>query len=158
MKPQAQTSIHIVAVRIILYGIVLVAVAQLISLEALQNEMAGAKYGENSLTEIMQIIFLCLTFTLFLWCGRIAPSKRSLCTLLAGFAMVACIRELDNILDKYVFDGAWQLLVVILLVTIIFLVYLQRDTLKEAIVDFLNQPSFGIIVSGFLIIFTFSII
>lgn len=149
-------SIPVVAGRIILYGIVLVGVAYLISLEGLSSEGGEKLYGEGSLTEYMQILFLVLSSFLLGILGFRYKANRSLSILLVGISLVACIREFDNILDHYVFDGAWQVLALLAAALTGYWVYKLRAGLKQAIAEFMNQPAFGIIISGFLIVFTFS--
>ena len=156
MKSQYNRSIPIVATRIIIFGIVLVFVVFLMGLEAGDANIGETLYQEKSLTESMQIMFLLLSAMLFGIIGYRYEDKRSLSILLVGISLAAFIRELDNFLDHNVFDGAWQTFVLIDILIVGFFTYRLRATLKEAILEFMNHPAFGMVVSGFLVVFVFS--
>lgn len=143
------------AVRILIYAVLLAGLTQLIALQAYQVH-ADDLYAEGSLIEWLQVTFILLTIAVITGIGSLDRSKRSLSILMIGMLLMATIREFDWTLDAYVFDGAWQLAVACTLLVTIMLVFRQRQTLMPAIQDFVNEPAFGIMLSGFLILFVFS--
>lgn len=140
--------------RISLYGLIVVGIAELIRLDGM--ELPEAEFGENSFSEWAQEISLIVIAIAFFWVGRKFPDKRALTTLLAGMSIMGLIREYNNFFKEYFFVGAWTSLVLLTAIITAYLVYRQRHTLVPAIVDFIQRPSFGMLIAGFLTIIVFS--
>ena len=76
--------------------------------------------------------------------------------LFIGILSIFCIREFDSFLDKYVFDGAWQIFVLIILFLLTLFIYKERNAIVKSTNEFVKHCSFGIMQSGFLILMVFS--
>ena len=147
-------AIRNIILRIVFYAVLLLLVTQLIYVDAL--EVAKPKFMEASWTEYLQVITLFLTALIFYISAYKWPKFRSLGILLGGAASIALIRELDAYLDTYVFDGAWQMLALVAVISIVWMTYKWRKGLIEAIHYFIGTQSFGLCLGGFLTVFVFS--
>lgn len=156
MEKTVNQSISIVAGRIFLYVLALAGVAYIIGFEALSNEPGAVIYKENSPTEYLQLTFLTLSICIFSFIALHDEKRKALGLLLAGIAGLGLVRELDQFLEIYFFHGSWKVLALIVIFATAFQVYRLRKYLHSAIIEFINQPSFGIMISGFLVVFAFS--
>ena len=141
--------------RLIIYGLILVGIAQLLYFDAF-NVINGGKFGENSYTEWAQVMVLIITNLVLFWLGRISPKEKVMIFGLLGFLTMALIREFDLYLDEYVFDGAWQLLAFSTLAVTLIIVYKHREHLEEASQKVIQTSAFGFISAGLLVTFVFS--
>lgn len=140
--------------RLVLYSLVLVGIAQLLFLDAF-NVIDGGKFSENSYTEWAQVGILALVNLVIFWTGRISKSHRVIIAGLQGFFLMSLIREFDYYLDTFVFDGAWQLFAFSVLAATIVVLFKRREEILFASKVF-NTSAFGLISSGVLITFVFS--
>lgn len=154
MTDQPGTGMTGVMVRVFLYGVVVALAALALDIEAPSN-IAGDLYTDYGYTERFQDLALLLSIACFAAVAVIRPSDRALALLFAGLATSALIRESDYLLDD-VFDGLWQLLVTVTLATTIAAVWRWRAGFREAVRRFTGQPAFGLMLSGFLVVFVFS--
>ena len=69
---------------------------------------------------------------------------------------MAFIREFDAFLDHKVHDGAWQVLVLIVLATVLYKSYQNRKALWNSLPNYLLSYPFGIMISGMIITFAYS--
>ena len=92
----------------------------------------------------------------FFWVGRKSPDKNAFTTLMVGMALMGLIREYNNFFQEYFFVGAWTILLLLTGIVTAYLVYRKRHKLISGITDFIQRPSFGLVVAGFLIIVVFS--
>ena len=142
-------------VRFIFYSALLVGFILVITWEA-KNAPHETLFSEQSLLEYLQEASLFCTAILCLFIYRIFPDKKALALLLGGAALVALIREFDSFFDSKVFDGAWQVFVMITMALVIVSLVPLRKTILPLISDFIQRKSFGIVFSGFLTVFVFS--
>jgi len=140
-------------VKILIYAVILFGIYGILQIDSNQE---GKIFKENSLTEWLQILFMVFTSIVFYISGKIDKNNLALMKLLIGLLFIAIIRELDEVLDKFVFDGAWQILALVILLVLSFLVYKHRKNLAPSINKFVKLSSFGILQSGFLIVMVFS--
>ena len=133
-----------------LYLLLVAGVCQLISIEG-YSQLTESIYGEASLTENMQIAFSGICCLLFLVAARMSQKLRPAAVMLAALTGMMLIRESDAFLDKNVFDGAWQTLVVaVLFATAIYLIR-QPHPIKPSLEAFIRLSSAGMLMSGFLV-------
>ncbi|MCB5160866.1 hypothetical protein [Marinomonas algarum] len=66
------------------------------------------------------------------------------------------VREFDAFLDFYLFDGAWQLFVVVILTFITVFVWGRISKIYGSIKHYSLQPSFGMFIAGFVTVVVFS--
>lgn len=154
VNDQPGTGVAGVVARVFLYGAVVAASALLLGLEGAPNS-AGDLYSDYGHTERFQDLFLLLSIACFVIVAAISPPDRSLALLFAGMATMALIREADYFLDK-VFDGLWQVLVTVTLAATVAAVWRWRGGFRDAVRRFTAQPAFGLLLSGFLVVFVFS--
>jgi len=69
---------------------------------------------------------------------------------------MALVREFDSVLDHYVYDGAWQTIVLIILVILGVLIFKSRKKLASALPSYMNSFSFGLLIAGMLIAFIYN--
>ena len=140
--------------RVLFYGAILYGISELIYIDSDTMRPLG-KFGEDSLTEWTQEIFLLLSFIMFLILGRYDRTITGFTGMLSGMALMAFIREFNNYFHTW-FSGAWQLLVLGVLILTVIYVYRNRDTFVKPFYDFLNLPAFGVMMSGFVSLMVFS--
>jgi hypothetical protein len=140
--------------RVIFYSAIMLLISHLIYLDSVTETHTG-KFGEHSYTEWAQEIFLVLAFILYFTLGRYERGITGFTGIMAGMSLMAFIRELNNYLHTW-FSGAWQLLVLIVLVLTIIYVYRNRGTLIRPFYEYLELPAFGVKLSGFITIMIFS--
>lgn len=154
MTEQSGTGLTGIIVRVFLYGAIVALAALALGTEGPANG-DGDMYTDYGHTERFQDLALILTVLCFGWTAAINPADRGPALLLAGMAAAALIRESDYFLDT-VFDGFWQLLVALVLAATTALVLRFRAGFQDAVRRMTAQPAFGLMLSGFLVIFVFS--
>lgn len=155
IKIFASTSIAGSLVRYLFYALLTGAMALCVTWEA-QHVAIADRFGESSLLEYLQVVTLLLAALSAYLAGYFNASRATLSKMFAAAACIACVREFDFALDRYLFDGAWQLLVFMILLIAGLRAWQHRDELKETLLDFMQLPSFGIMVGGFITVFVFS--
>lgn len=154
MSDQAGTGMAGVIARVFLHGAVVAFAALALGLEGPPNA-GGDLYTDYGRTERFQDLALVLSIACFACVAAVSPSERGLALLFAGMAATALIREADYLLDK-AFDGLWQLLATVTLAATIAAVVRLRAGFHDAVRRFTAQPAFGLMLSGFLVVFVFS--
>jgi len=144
-----------IAARIILGGILMVFLTQLMMLDALKTDVE-IKFMESTYTEWAQQVILFLMAALFAHSAYHYRKWRGLSLLLAGISLAGLIREYNNFFNEQVFDGAWQLLVLLVVLTTWYLVRKYRKDFWKDVEGFFGSMSFGFLLAGFLTTFIFS--
>jgi hypothetical protein len=116
----------------------------------------GSRYGEASLVEYLETMFLVLVAALFWIAASSSTEWRGLCTALALVAVVAAIREQDSFFDHNVFDGFWQLLAAAVLGALAWYVYRYPGSVAAEARSFLETRGAGLLLAGFITVFVFS--
>ena len=73
-----------------------------------------------------------------------------------GFILASLAREQDHHLDLHVFDGAWQLVVFLIVVPCLVLVWRNREKFLQEFNDYSHSSAFGLFAAGFLTTYVFS--
>ncbi len=149
------SSIFYVIVRFLIYIILVLGLTQLLFVDT-SVTYDPEEVQEATITEWMQLTFLAFILVFFYLAGNVSKVRKPFVTVLIGVAMVVFIREIDWFFETYIFEGAWQILTLIILAFFSINVYRERDLLAFSIKDFIKQPSFGIILCGFLTTFVFA--
>lgn len=142
-------------VRLVLYC-ALTGVTALICLEEGYRLGTAARYNEDSLLEYGQSLFLVITAGIFYASARLSPDWRGLCVIFAVMALIAGVREQDSFLDAWVFDGAWQTFVLLLLAGLGVYLWRYPGRIAEEAVSYAATRGAGLILAGFLTVFVFS--
>ena len=116
----------------------------------------GAFYRENGSVEIMETVFALAAALIFLLAARQNPARTPCSILLAGFLFCIFIRESDDILDTFVFRHAWKAGVTLVFIFSAIYAIRHEQELYISILGFINRPSFGIFMSGLLVLIVFS--
>lgn len=148
-------TIALTALRFFIYSLILGGLVLALTWEAKRTPI-DQLFSEQSLIEYFQEGALLIAVLFCVAMGRINPNRRALAWILGGAALMAFIRELDAFLDARVFDGAWQVLVSLSLIVVVYRVYAHRKGLKESVAWFINRSSFGLMASGFITVFIYS--
>jgi len=150
-----KNSVMFLFLRGFIYMFMIAGLAHLVTLEGYELR-TESEYSEYSLTEWLESGLALLSGLLFLIVAKINLVMRPVAAMLTALFLMICIREADYFLDKLVADGAWQVLVTAVLVVIVLYLWKQKTSIMESIRAFSQQPSSGILLSGFLTLFVFS--
>ncbi len=157
MKANNQTKSHpvyFVISKAILYGVFVVISAFIIKKDA-GSIINGSKFGETSMTELLQELYLFLTALIFFISGYRNQNYKAIAYLMCGGAMVALIREFDFYFDK-IYHGAWFPFAIVFLLLTLFLVYHYKHQFLKNLKEFRTIPAYGIFISGILSVLIFS--
>lgn len=148
-------SILSVILRFFVYIFFILGITQLLFIDTTVS-YNPEEIQEATLTEWMQLTFLAIILFLFYQTGKASRGKKPMTNLLVGVTLAVIIREIDWFFDTYISEGVWQILTVGVVVFFTFLAIKERQLLINGIKDFIKQPSFGIILCGFLTTFIFA--
>ena len=148
-------SVFFLGLRTFLYMLLVAGLVHFLSLEGIALG-PDAEYSEYSLTETLESCLAVLSALLFFAAARLDRSIRPIGVMLATLCLLMFIREADYFLDNFVFDGAWQVLVLLALVSLGVYLWKQGDPVGESINRYAQSPSAGIFISGFLVLLVFS--
>nr|WP_300306631.1 hypothetical protein [Halomonas sp.] len=114
------------------------------------------RFSELGFTEITQSILLLSCCLLLLYTRQVLGALPRVTLLMLGLLGSALIREQDAFLDIYVFDGAWQTLVTLLVLPILYQTIRHRHAFLKEFESISDSFAFGVFASGFLCTFAFS--
>lgn len=117
---------------------------------------ANARFSESGFTELMQTLLLALASALLIYIRQGLGQFRTLTLLMFAFLFASLIREQDALLDEYVFDGAWQALVTLVILPSLYMVIRGRRAFLEEFSRYADSFSFGLFAAGFLCTYVFS--
>ncbi len=135
--------------RFLIYAAIMVLLNVIFMHDAGEITSTG-KFGENSLTEIFQELFLFMLGVIFLFVSRLDRKLTAISNLLSLFFFMAFIREFNNQIDY------WFYLVLPVLVLAGWLAFRDRKKLMPAIHHLVEIPETAYLVTGFLVTFLFS--
>lgn len=138
-----------------IYLVLVSVVAQLISMEGYQ-QLSAAEYSEHSVTEHLQDFMSFMSCMLFLYVSRRSDALKIATTLLAALMAMMFVRESDSLLDHYVFDGAWQTVVLLILLCVLVFLWGQFKAIYPSMKEYSKHASFGTFLAGFVTILGFS--
>ncbi len=113
-------------------------------------------FAENGIMEWFQLAFLISSAALLKLASIQMQELRQGFHMLALLPITASVRELDHILDVYVFDGAWQILVSTLILYSFTFAWRNYQALRQQILYIFSFPQTGLLVSGFITVMVFS--
>ena len=142
------------ALRVLLYALLLGGLAYGMLWGAVNQ--GEAFYDEIGLVETLQAAFALVAALFFLAAGRLDKTREPLAVVMTGFLFCLFIREFDYFLDELVARHAWKSLVLLMLVLLAVYIAKNAKRVVASVLDFLSQPSFGVFLSGLLIVVVFS--
>lgn len=137
--------------RALVYILAVGALMQGVYYEALH--LPGSRFAEASFTELAQSMLLAASAVLLLYVRQVLPT---LSLLMLAFLLASLIREQDAWLDANVFDGAWQVLVSLVVLPSLFVVMRRHHAFVIEFEGYANSFSFGLFAAGFLTTYVFS--
>lgn len=111
--------------------------------------------SEYSPIEIIQPLILGVCGLLLAWVARYCPSQRPIAFPFGGLALAFLIRECDYILDYYVIENLWQVLITVALAFVIAYTYRARRRLRIAWARIWPSPGLALWFAGAVIVFSF---
>lgn len=138
-----------IAIRVILYSLLIFGVAEAIFFDA-SHPMEDGYFGEITFTEIGQELILFVLFGFYLWFGFKWRTIQPVTNLVSLFFLMSFIREFNFLVDKWIFP---------VLVVFAFFVWLfVRDfkKIKDSTIRLFSVPASSWLLSGFLVTFIFS--
>lgn len=113
-------------------------------------------FSENGPVEWFQFLLL---LTCCGWLQAIAirsGSRREIFRLGIFFILMVAVREMDANLDRYLFDGAWQLTVMGLIFSGLFYAWPRRRKIATQLRSLLFSRSCGLLLAGLLVLAFFA--
>lgn len=154
VKRSFRTVLFRITVRVLIYAVLL----GLISVGMLWGAVVydEAFYDETGPVEVTETIFALIAALIFLLAARRDPSRAPCSILISGVLLCAFIREFDYFMDVLIARHAWKIGVTIIFIFMIFYAVKHVQAVYVSILEFVNRPSFGIFVSGMLVLTVFS--
>ncbi|MEI8207123.1 MAG: hypothetical protein WCG03_09630 [Kiritimatiellales bacterium] len=143
------------AVRIISYAIFLVAVSVMM-LQGAHWSYGLSFYGENGLIEWTQIFFLVISIFSLWRAGALDKNRRTVMTVLVLLLAMVVVRENDKNFDIYLGRHTWKWFAWALTAAAAWVAYHNRNKFYISALHLTRQPSFGIMLTGALVVLIFS--
>lgn len=118
--------------------------------------LTEVRFSESGLTEYMQSSLLALSSLLLTYAYLRLPCVRHVALLMLALLVASLIREQDAFLDHFVFDGAWQVLVTLVVLPSLFMTLRHRQAFVREFARYADSFSFGLFAAGFLCTYVFS--
>lgn len=147
-------SFRATCIRAVIYILLTGALMQGVYYEALY--LPDNQFTERGFTELAQTLLLTIASALLIYARHGLKSMPQVTLLLFGFLFASLIREQDSHLDTYLFDGAWQVLVTLVILPCLFFVIRRRRQFIDEFTHYSNTFSFGLFAAGFLTTYVFS--
>ena len=129
--------------------------AYLFSLEGF-NAKTESVYGEDSVTELLHDTFAFLSAVILFIAATQTKALKPAAITLATLLSMMLVREFDEVLDTHVFDGAWQLIVLGIIISSTIYIRRLAYPFKDSLLKYANTSSAGIFLSGLLVVIVFS--
>ncbi|GAB3485310.1 hypothetical protein [Marinomonas epiphytica] len=142
-------------VRSFLYLILVAVVAQMVTFEGF-NQLTSAQYSEHSMTEYLQSSLLFVGFIMFYYASKLNDELKVAMKLVTALLAMMFVREFDAVLDTYMFDGAWQGLVLLIIASTLISLRGEFKQIYASLKAYSLQPSFGSLLTGMLVVLAFS--
>ncbi|MCK2184850.1 hypothetical protein [Halomonas getboli] len=136
------------------YMLLVAALMQAALFEA--AHMPNVRFSETGLTEPLQSLLLLAGTILAFVARRLDDRLPHLTLLIIGLLGASLIREQDAWLDEFVFDGAWQVLVSLLVLPILFTVIRRGRAFAAELERYAMTFSGGLFAAGFITTYVFS--
>ena len=138
-----------VALRVIIYSLLMFGLAEAVRFDAL-FPMEEGYFGEISMLEILQEIFLFVLFVFYLVFGFKFRQIQPVSNIVSLFFLISFIREFNFLIDFWLYPA------LLVLAAIGWLVVRDFKKLKHATQTFFSYPASAWFFSGFLVTYIFS--
>jgi hypothetical protein len=145
---------HLIAItiRIAIYAVVLAAATAGVMILP-KSIPVRLWHGEEHLLQLLQSAYLVIGIGILALTGYRYKSQWVLAFTLASLLALAFFRECDSLLGHYIHKEGWEAGVVLVLLTAAVVIVPRFKILMASIRRFVNWSSFGILLSGFFIVF-----
>ena len=99
---------------------------------------------------------MAICIVLFYITGQKNLKEQALCNAFAAIMLAALIREFNNYFIDEIFHGAWSAMVIIILLVAAWYIYKHYTSIVNSAYEFIRRPGYGLMLTGFLIVFVFS--
>ncbi len=138
-----------VAVRVIVYSLLVFGMAEVVRFDAV-HPMEEGYFGEISLTEIFQEIILFALVVFYLMLGYRHRPVQPVANIVSLFLLISFIREFNFLIEWWLYPS------LVVLFVIVWLVVRDFKKLKSATQEFFAQPASAWFFAGFLVTYIFS--
>ncbi|MAX31594.1 hypothetical protein SAMN05216571_102335 [Onishia taeanensis] len=152
--PSETISFRATCLRALLYILLIAALAQGIYLEVLY--LPDARLSEHGFTEYAESTLLAASVALLAYVRFGLRQLPTVSLLMMAFLGASLVREQDALLDTYVFDDAWQILVSLIVLPSLYVVIRRRAAFLAEFERYANSFSFGLFAAGFLVTYVYS--
>lgn len=154
LKRSMRTVLFAVAIRVSIYAILLGAIAYGMLWGAVVYDEAF--YDETGPVEIAETVFDLTAALVFLLAARKDRSKEPCAVLIAGLFFCLFIREWDYLLDNLISRHSWKIGVALVVTGMTVYAVRHIREVYFSVLRFTHLPSFGIFLSGLLVLIAFS--
>ncbi|WP_458526753.1 hypothetical protein [Onishia taeanensis] len=140
--------------RALLYILLTAALVQGVYLEAIY--LPDTRLSEQGFTEYAQSALLAASVALLAYVRLGRRQLPTVSLLMLAFLGASLVREQDALLDAHVFDGAWQVIVTLIVLPSLYAVIHNRQAFIAEFERYANSFSFGLFAAGFLVTYVFS--
>lgn len=116
----------------------------------------SAFYDEVGPVETFQTVFVLGAALIFLSAAGIDRERISTAVLIAGLFFCMAVRESDYFLDELVCRNAWKVIVAGIVFFFAHYAVRNRQEAIRSVMSFMSESSFGIFISGLLVLIVFS--
>ena len=140
-----------VLLRFVSYSIALLVVAKIIEIDMLDQSVKEGGFVERS-----QELLVFTSAIIAAAIGLKHPRIRTLSYVFSATAVIALIREMDAFLENNLFDKAWQVLALVVILPTLWFVCKNFNKLMAQFYGIFNTFSFGLMFSGTIIVHVFA--
>ena len=140
-----------VLLRFVSYGAILLVIGKIIEID-----MRDQAVLEGALVENSQEFLVFINAVLIAVIGFKHPRIREFSYFFSAIAVVSLIREMDAFLENNLFDKAWQVLALVVILPTLWFVYKNLSKFIEQLYGVFSTFSFGLMFSGTIIIHVFA--
>ena len=141
--------------RLSIYAAFMVGIVEILKYDAHRTDLPE-RFSEDSLTELVQVIFLLAGAILCLWQALVKKAHAAFFISVSAFFAISFFREFNNFMNTYIFDSSWQIPVYLIIFSYLFYAYKRIPSILEDMTRFLPTHGFGVLTTGLLIVFIFS--
>ena len=144
-----------IAIRSAIYAVVLAATTAGVMILP-KSIPVSLWHGEEHLLQWLQTAYLVIGIGILVLTAYRYRSQWVLAFTLASLLAMACFRECDSLLKHNVHKEGWEAGVILVLLIAVIVIVPRYKHLLTSLRSFVNSSSFGIFLSGSLIVFIFS--
>ena len=138
-----------IAIRVIVYSILMFGVAEAIFFDA-AHPMEGGYFGEITFTEIGQEIILFILFVFYLILGFKWKEIQPVSNIVSLFFLMSFIREFNFLISHWIYP------VLLVFAIVVWLMVRDLKKINAATIQFFKVSASSWLISGFLVTYIFS--